>query len=210
MDCTSDNTYETAYCLKHPQRGEGYVSFAQPQQGIVFVGLCLIIVVVLLILILLFANMLVADKAIAQLDHSMLKGKLIHVAKSDFSFNKVAVELSDDIEDHKSNEELTKIFSHFGPIIRTQQFAHQPGERYLFLTFEDHQGAARAATALDNCKFLDHLMALSYIALVDPEEEDKAHREKFGKCASSQWMRKQIGSEILTFAGVKKGDEVQI
>ncbi|KAL6539330.1 hypothetical protein OROHE_011101 [Orobanche hederae] len=25
-----------------------------------------------------------------------------------------------------------------------------------------------------------------------------------------QWMRKQIGSEILTFAGVKKGDEVQI
>ncbi|KAL6571271.1 hypothetical protein OROHE_002914 [Orobanche hederae] len=151
-------------------RGESYVSFAQPQQ---------------------------ADKAIAQLDHSMLKGKLIHVAKSDFSFNKVAVELSDDIEDHKSNEELTKMFSHFGPIIRTQQFAHQPGERYLFLTFEDHQGAARAATALDNCKFLDHLMALSYIALVDPEEEDKAHREKFlawtemvsgiqGKCASSQ------------------------
>ncbi|KAL6505724.1 hypothetical protein OROHE_023103 [Orobanche hederae] len=126
-------------------RGEGYVSFAQPQQ---------------------------ADKAIAELDHSMLKGKLIHVAKSDFSFNKVAVELSDDIEDHKSDEELTKIFSHFGPIIRTQQFAHQPGERYLFLTFEDHQGAARAATALDNCEFLDHLMALSYIALVDPEEEE--------------------------------------
>ncbi|KAL6542489.1 hypothetical protein OROMI_024091 [Orobanche minor] len=29
-------------------------------------------------------------------------------------------------------------------------------------------------------------------------------------CPEKLWMRKQIGSEILTFAGVKKGDEVQI
>ncbi|KAL6584419.1 hypothetical protein OROMI_003708 [Orobanche minor] len=32
-----------------------------------------------------------------------------------------------------------------------------------------------------------------------------------GTATTSQiWMRKQIGSEILTFAGVKKGDDVQI
>ncbi|KAL6550196.1 hypothetical protein OROMI_020684 [Orobanche minor] len=32
-----------------------------------------------------------------------------------------------------------------------------------------------------------------------------------GTTTSSQiWMRKQIGSEIFTFASVKKGDEVQI
>ncbi|KAL6550271.1 hypothetical protein OROMI_020759 [Orobanche minor] len=31
-----------------------------------------------------------------------------------------------------------------------------------------------------------------------------------GTATTSQMMRKQIGSEILTFAGVKKGDEVQI
>lgn len=78
----------------------------------------------------------------------MLKGKVIHVAKSSFSFNKVTVTVSDEEEDLKTDEEFASVFSKFGPVVWIRQFVHQAGERYLVLYFQDHQGAARAAAAL--------------------------------------------------------------
>lgn len=82
------------------------------------------------------------------LNLTVLKGKAIHVGSSTFSFNELMVGLDYEPEPLLDEDDLRIPFEKFGPVTQTYIYVHKPSECYMFFTFEHHQAAARAATAL--------------------------------------------------------------
>lgn len=125
-----------------------------------------------------------AARAITELNLTVLKGKAIHVGSSTFSFNELLVGL--DYEPPANEDDLRIPFEEFGPVTYTNIYMRK-SEFYMFISFENHQAAARAATALLKKQIPD--MYYSGKDLVDPHVP-----------FSVRWHKRD--EEVQTFEGI--------
>lgn len=126
-----------------------------------------------------------AARAIAELNFTVLKGKAIHVSSSTFSFNELIVGL--DYEPPTNEDDLRIPFEEFGLVTQTHIYRKQPEDCYMFISFENHQAAARAATALLKSQIPDMSYSAKYLA--DPHVP-----------FSVRWNKPDV--EVQTFEGI--------
>lgn len=124
--------------------GYGYVSFAGPE---------------------------FATRAVKMFDCSLFKGSSIFVGLSEFSFNKLIVQVDFDPDENGDEiplvqENLRIPFENYGTITQTHLYEKAPGEHFFYVTYDHHLGAARAATALKLREI--PYMFLAFKQLVDP------------------------------------------
>lgn len=120
----------------------------------------------------------------------MLKGKAVSVSPSTFSFNQLVVLFDPEDDEPTNDDDLRRPFEQFGTITQTRFYTYKPLECYFYVTFEDHQGAAKAATALRN-ELIPGMDPFTE-KLVDPHVPNIVVPE----------VERQVPNEVQTFQGI--------
>lgn len=139
---------EVIWCEIRKDRATGFVSYNEPKE---------------------------MSKAVEALDLQPYKGQKIHLAPYQSPFNHLLVivepDFNEDVDDVDENE-LQKYFQQFGPLAWTRLFEQKQHEFHFFVAFKNHQGAARAATALRQRRLPEGTIPHMYLystKVVDPE-----------------------------------------